>query len=196
MVHASRRQFGTCTQSHAGASVRCLRSLNGTPPFPHFTSCLKKRQRQRAFQVLAMRELAALQARFSAGIYDRAADADLPGMFLGEETLVSKRVAIYRNNTLANAARALEAAYPVVAKMVGMQFFAGLTRQYSLRFPSKSGDLNEYGEAFAEFLAGFAPTTELPYLAEVARLEWQVHRAHYAADAIAFDAARLTAIAP
>jgi hypothetical protein len=65
-----------------------------------------------------------------------------------------------------------------------------------LRFPSQSGDLNEYGEGFAEFLAGFAPTTELPYLAEVARLEWQVHRAHYAADAIAFDAARLAAIAP
>ena len=39
------------------------------------------------------------------------------------------------------------------------------------------------------------PAQELPYLPEVARLEWRVHGAHYAADHPRLDAARLAAIA-
>jgi uncharacterized protein len=141
-----------------------------------------------------MRELAALQARFGAGLEVAGPEAGVPDIFTGESGQVASRFGIYRGNARANASRALAAAYPVVAKIVGGEFFSGLAREYESRFPSVSGDLNEYGESFAAFLAVFAPAQDIPYLADVARLDWQVHRAHYAADAKRFEPARLSSV--
>ena len=138
-----------------------------------------------------MRELADLQARFGAGLEVAGSKAAAPDIFNGESGQVASRFAIYRGNARANAARALAAAYPVLGKIVGDEFFSGLAREYESHFPSVSGDLNEYGESFAAFLAVFAPAQDIPYLADVARLEWRVHRAHYAADAKPFEPASL-----
>jgi uncharacterized protein len=141
-----------------------------------------------------MSDLAAMQALFGWGLDATDAQADALTMFLGGTEQIKQRFAIYRANTLANAVKALEAAYPVVAKIVGSEFFSGLAREYRLRFASQAGDLNEYGEFFADFIDGFAPARDMAYLADVARLEWLVHRAHYAADPAPFDAARLAAV--
>ena len=143
-----------------------------------------------------MRDLSALQAQFGAGLDAPVCAADALEIFLGEPEQVKNRFEIYRGNTMANAVKAIGATYPVIEKMVGAEFFAGLAREYRSRFPSNSGDLNEYGESFAAFLAGFAPAKEIPYLADMARLEWQVHLAHYAADPAPFDPARLASVPP
>jgi hypothetical protein len=143
-----------------------------------------------------MRDLAALQAQFGAGLDARETEPDVLNLFIGGPRAVSSRFGIYRGNTLANAAKAIEAAYPVIAKIVGSEFFSGLARQYQSRFPSQDGDLNQYGESFAAFLDDFPPAAEMPYLADVARLEWQVHRAHYAADPESCDLAWLAALSP
>lgn len=143
-----------------------------------------------------MRELGVLQARFGAGLDAPVPEAGALELFVGETEHVRKRLAIYRGNTKANAARAVGAAYPVIEKIVGGEFFSGLASEYQSRFPSVNGDLNEYGEAFAAFLADFPPAKEIPYLADVARLEWRVHRAHYAADPGPFDPARLASVPP
>ena len=141
-----------------------------------------------------MRELADLQARFGAGLEVTGSKAVALEIFNGESAAVATRFDIYRGNARANAAKALAAAYPIVGKIVGGEFFSGLAREYESRFPSVSGDLNDYGESFAAFLAAFAPAQDIPYLADVARLEWRVHRAHYAADAKPFDATRLSSV--
>jgi hypothetical protein len=143
-----------------------------------------------------MRELAALQARFGSALDAQDTEPGALEIFIGGAAQIRNRFGIYRGNTQANAAKAIEAAYPVVAKIVGVEFFTGLATQYRSRFPSQDGDLNEYGESFAAFLADFPPARKLPYLADVARLEWQVHRAHYAADPAPFDPARLAALLP
>ena len=143
-----------------------------------------------------MRELAALQAQFGAGLDAAVPEAAALRVFSGESEQVRSRFGIYRGNTTANAARAIGAAYPVVEKIVGAEFFRGLAWEFRSRYPSEDGDLNEYGEAFAAFLAAFAPAQEIPYLADVARLEWAVHRAHYAADPATFDPLRLASVPP
>ena len=143
-----------------------------------------------------MRELAALQARFGAGLDAPVPDAGALELFVGETEQVRQRLGIYRGNAKANAAKAIAAAYPVVEKIVGGEFFSGLASEYQSRFASVNGDLNEYGEAFAAFLADFPPAREIPYLAQVACLEWRVHRAHYAADPGPFDPARLASVLP
>lgn len=117
-------------------------------------------------------------------------------IFRGDARMVRDRLAIYRGNVSANQSKALRGAYPVVAKIVGDEFFDGLAREYGRDTPSISGDLNEFGERFAEFLRSFPHVAALPYLQDVARLEWRVHRAFYAADKDKLDAARLSQVAP
>jgi len=106
------------------------------------------------------------------------------------------RLALYRGNLAATAAKALAAAYPVIAALVGAEFFAALARHYVRAWPSQDGDLNLFGQRFGDFLASFPHAAQLPYLAAMARLEWAVHRAHYAADAVPVTPAQLGALAP
>jgi hypothetical protein len=129
-----------------------------------------------------MPELASLQALFSAAMADRARDKYAVPLIAGDAELARRRLAVYRANIAANAVAALAAIYPIVRKLVGDEFFAGLAHAYCAAHPSASGDLNELGGHLAAFLPAFAPARELPYLADVARLEWLVHQAHYAAD--------------
>lgn len=102
------------------------------------------------------------------------------------------RMAIYRNNVLGNWRGALAGAYPVTRMIVGDAFFGALARAYGRAQPSTSGDLNEFGEALAAFLGAFPDTQDLPYLPDMARLEWRVHLAYYAAEAPPFDFSRAT----
>ncbi len=143
-----------------------------------------------------MADLGTLQHAFAAAIAARdVRDADVSALE-GPPERVRARLGLYRGNVQANATKALANAYPVVAQLVGDDFFGGLARAYAARTPSTSGDLNEYGEAFAAFVGAFEPARELPYLADVAHLEWRVHRAHYAADAAPIDVGKVAALAP
>jgi hypothetical protein len=143
-----------------------------------------------------MLELDELQQTFAAALTD-AAQAPRAARLLirGAPAGAVERIAIYRGNVIANARKALASAYPVTVKIVGDEFFDGLAREYLRRHPSVSGDLNSFGAEFARFVAAFPHTQDLPYLPDVARLEWLAHRAHYAADAPPFDATRLASIA-
>jgi hypothetical protein len=93
------------------------------------------------------------------------------------------RLGIYRNNVLGNYRKALGATYPVVRKLVGMPFFNAAVDTFVRAYPSQHGDVNRYGGELARFLASYAPARELPYLPDVARLEWAVDQAAIAADA-------------
>lgn len=103
---------------------------------------------------------------------------------------------IYAANVAGNWLKALAEAYPVARKIVGQPFFEHLARAYSSAHPSRSGDLNEYGADFPAFIADFSDTRDLPYLPDVAQMEWLAHRAHFAPDAPRFDPARLAGISP
>jgi len=119
------------------------------------------------------------QRGFAAGLMD-------PG------PATSHGFAVYRGNVFGNWAKALASAYPIVRKIVGGEFFEGLAREYARAHPSTSGDLNEYGERLSEFVATFPHTQDLPYLSDVARMEWLAHRAYYAADAMPFDLTKIS----
>jgi Putative DNA-binding domain len=91
-------------------------------------------------------------------------------------------VAVYRANAAALATRALGAAYPTVALLVGTASFAAMARAFWLAHPPQRGDLAWWGEALPAFIANDRQLDGEPYLADVARLEWAVHRAGLASD--------------
>jgi hypothetical protein len=105
-------------------------------------------------------------------------------------------IEVYRNNYRGNLHDALAGAYPVVAQLVGDAFFRQVTRQYIGLHPSRSGNLHRYGAEMAGFIAGFAPARELPYLADVAALEWACHCAYFADDAATPDLGKLAQVPP
>jgi hypothetical protein len=141
-------------------------------------------------------DLLELQRGFAAALRDAEATSCAVRWLAGDADLVAQRLAIYRANGVASATKALTAAYPVLLQVVGEEFFNGLARAYLRERPSTCGNLDDYGGEFADFLAEFPHTQTLPYLPDLARLEWLVHRAYGAADARTWDPADLMAIAP
>lgn len=107
-----------------------------------------------------------------------------------------QRLQIYRNNVFITLTNALHAVFPCVQKIVGKDFFIGTAKKYIQQHPSTSGDLREYGHKFAEFLQTFAPAQTLPYLPEVAQLEWAYHQAFHGKASDIFDLHTLTTIPP
>ncbi|MDN2705154.1 DUF692 family protein [Janthinobacterium sp. SUN100] len=135
--------------------------------------------------------LAAGQQAFATALLD--AEAALPP-FAGEQ--VPQCFALYRGNMSATWRRTLGHAYPVVLALVGEEFLGGLARAYGRQMPSDSADLNQFGARFADFLATFPHVADLPYLPDMARLEWAVHLAHYAPDAQGLAPESLAALHP
>ena len=88
----------------------------------------------------------------------------------------------YRANAQAIAERALSAAYPVLARLVGEETMAALARDLWHEHPPTRGDLAWFGAELADQLAATPELADVPYLADMARLEWAVHRTHTAAD--------------
>ena len=104
------------------------------------------------------------------------------------------RFAVYRNNVVVGLVNALRSRFPVVEKIVGEEFFAGMARVFVLERPPRTPLLATYGDEFAPFIAAFGPARELVYLADVARLEAARTRAYHAADAMPLGVAEFAAL--
>ena len=106
------------------------------------------------------------------------------------------RLNVYRNNYLITLRNALRTTFPAIKRLVGADFFAALANAVVERHPPHSPIMSQYGDAFPAFLDDFAPLSEFPYLADVARIEYARVQAYHAADGARFelrDAAAATA---
>jgi hypothetical protein len=89
----------------------------------------------------------------------------------------------YRANAGALSERALGAVFPTVSQLLGEESFAALARAFWRARPPERGDVGEWGEGLADFIDADGQLADTPYVADVARLEWALHRAERAADA-------------
>ena len=135
------------------------------------------------------------QAAFAAALVDARAVEELDGIF-ADSHIALPRLALYRGNIAAAQATALSRAYPVVRALVGDEYFAGLCSTYGRAYPSTSGDLNAFGGQLAAFVGGLESAATVPYLANVAALEWLVHRAYYVADSRALSREHILSLSP
>lgn len=120
-----------------------------------------------------------MQPAFTTALLD-AAHALPPGLLAADPL---ERFAVYRNNVVSGLSRALAAGFPAVEAIVGTEFFAAMAAIFVRQSPPASPVLLDYGAALPDFLQHFTPAAELPYLADVARLELAFTRAFHAADA-------------
>ncbi|WP_322011836.1 DNA-binding domain-containing protein [Paraburkholderia sp. J12] len=104
--------------------------------------------------------------------------------------------AVYRNTVFKGCVDALRANFPTVERLVGSDWFRSAARIYAQDEPPEDARLLLYGSGFPVFLAGFEPARELPWLADVARLDRFWTEAHAAADDTVLGAATMAAFSP
>ncbi len=132
--------------------------------------------------MLSLREA---QQAFVGAVADALPPAELDrliGHIADDAVGAQERLGIYANSIRLNHRSALRATYPVVERLVGEEFFSYAAETFAKTYPSRSGNLDDYGTEFADFLESFAPAASLRYLPDVARLELLVDRLMTAED--------------
>ena len=121
---------------------------------------------------LALRDL---QRAFAAQLSAEAQPA-----LVAEIVPAATRLLIHRHHMLDSLASALAATFPTVQAVVGADFFRGLARAFIGQSLPSQPVLAEYGAGFPAFIAGNGANRDLPYLADVARLDWALNLAFHA----------------
>ncbi len=139
--------------------------------------------------------LDSLQTDFVAALFDTRLAANIASAWSGGDRVV-ERLALHRENLFAAWEKSLGNAFPVIHAIIGAEFFSSLARDYGHAHPSTCGDLNRFGDKFAKFIGDHERAQSLPYLGDVAALEWSIHRAYFAADVSPLSPAHLAALSP
>ncbi|MBN9047164.1 MAG: putative DNA-binding domain-containing protein [Rhizobiales bacterium] len=107
-----------------------------------------------------------------------------------------KRYNVYRNNVTVSLIDALAAIYPAVQRITGVEFFRAMARFHVRATPPASPLLFEYGRDFPAFIECYEFAQDMPWLADVARIERAWLDAYHAADAETVLPEALAAVPP
>ncbi len=144
-----------------------------------------------------MGHLTPLQNRFLAGVLGRREMRSwrLRRLFRDPPAgTVGDRWHIYASGLVVRVMEAIENDFPALTRVLGPGPLRSLIARYTRRFPPSSYDLGRVGDGLVAFLDGDPLTRDLPFLPDLAGLEWAVAGAFVAADEPAFtldDVARL-----
>ncbi|MDZ7921394.1 putative DNA-binding domain-containing protein [Rhodoferax sp.] len=130
-----------------------------------------------------MSTLAQQQQQLLAGLFSLDAENAIKNIAICADSMGARGLKAYQSNGRALAERALLAAYPVLAQMLGAESFAALARALWHASPPQRGDMAQWGDTLADFVAASPQLADDPYLADVARVEWALHTCASAGDA-------------
>ena len=140
----------------------------------------------------ALRDLQAAFAAHLAG-EDRP---DLMGAVVGDTIPAVARLRIHRHHVTHSLVTALAATFPTVQAIVGENFFQSMARTFVAQDLPQQPVLAEYGAGFPAYVAGYGPAAALPYLADVARLDWALNLAFHSPVSARLAAEDLAGMAP
>lgn len=113
---------------------------------------------------------------------------------IGDAPDAGTRLAIHRHHVASSLVRALAVSFPTVEALVGAAFFGQAARVFAAQDPPTQPVLAEYGAGFADFIAAHAPAQGLPYLADMARLDWALNVAFHSPRGPRLTAANLSVL--
>jgi hypothetical protein len=102
----------------------------------------------------------------------------------GSSSFNPRGLQVYQANRAVLAERTLASTYPVVAQLIGVESFEPLARHFWQQHPPQRGDMGQWGAQLPEFLEALQQLADEPFLPDVARVEWALHRAASAPDAV------------
>lgn len=139
-----------------------------------------------------MPSLVDLQAAFAAAVLG---DSDqIAHTVRGAGLAPAQRVQVYRNAVRVRLKDALADTYPVLRRLVGDACFDGVASEFLRQYPPRVGWLHPFGARMAELCARLPVLAGLPYLPDVARLEWAWQQAFHAAGAPGLSAQAFAAV--
>lgn len=141
----------------------------------------------------AMRPASPTQHAFAAALLDAALPVPA-GLSAWNGSEPAARFAVYCNNVVHSLVNVLADTFPVVRQLVGDEFFGAMAQLYLVEHPPASPLMHRYGAGLSAWIADFEPATALPYLSDVARLEWSRLCAFHAADAAPIEVQALVGL--
>jgi len=88
----------------------------------------------------------------------------------------SEQLNIYQSSMKGSLQKVLKDLYPISHKLVGEEFYIYLMESYIQKTFSTNFDIANYGKDFSIFIENFPHAQSLPYLSNMAKLEWAWHR--------------------
>lgn len=119
-----------------------------------------------------MMQLEQLQNDLIAAIFNNDIDAAKQHVKGDEKLSAKQRVGIYRGSVHGILTTSLGITFTVCKQLVGEQFFDKMCDVFIDEYPPQSPFFAKYGNDLNQFLADFEPVKSLPYLSDMAKLEW------------------------
>ncbi|MBL6664311.1 MAG: putative DNA-binding domain-containing protein [Rickettsiales bacterium] len=135
--------------------------------------------------------MAKLQEQFITAIYDKPSDEILDEIILSNVPK-EELLGIYRNNLECHLVNALKLTFAGVFNILKEEEFLELASEFVFNNPSKSNNLDDYGEGFAEFLRQKKDN----FIADLARLDWFKQKSYLAKNNDEFNLEKLQKVSP
>jgi hypothetical protein len=142
-----------------------------------------------------MKKTQELQQNFCTHLFDKKSTEIINSLPYSKQEALA-RLNIYRNNVFGNFESVLSSIYPAIKRLVGEDYFEKLVLDFCKKYPSRSGNLDDFGSEFPQFLQQTRRKHKLPYLPDTARLELFFHQAYFCKDAVDFDLKKFQKIPP
>lgn len=117
-------------------------------------------------------------------------------LFGGTPQRVAAGWRVYRNNVAHSLAEVLRDSFPTVDTLVGSDFFRQAAHEFQKQAMPVSAMVWEYGHGFADFLDHYSDVKSLPWLGDVARLEFGRWQSYHGPAEDALTPEHLQAIPP
>lgn len=140
--------------------------------------------------------LADFQKQMKQALLYKKATTDIFNQLTPSKIQPEDRLSIYQNNVNVSLVSCLSAAFPVIEKIVGEEFFYQGASLYIREHPPEEPCLAKYGNFFPSWLERQPQTQNLPYLGDVGRLEWARLQSWFAPKSKAFSPELLLELSP
>jgi len=131
-------------------------------------------------------KLAKLQEKFIKAIYDET-NLDIFVYIKSRGIPKEELLGVYRNNLEHNLVNSLKLTFENVLRFLKENRFIELAKEFVFKNPSRSNNLDYYGDCFDEFLS----LKEGEFIADVARLDWFRQKSYLAKNDVEVDLASL-----
>lgn len=121
-------------------------------------------------------EYRAFQANLKAAVLGGTPDNKLVDLLAETEGVPAEdRLQIHHNNYRETLSESLAGVFPALEAFVGTVFVKGALSEFCLANPPTGAALSGYGADFASFIEEHRASEQLPYIADIVRLEWALH---------------------
>ncbi len=134
-----------------------------------------------------MVDLRSIQQSMARTLLGHAPDTLLTSAIKTSALKPEDRLRIHQNNYRESLSDALLGLFPLCTAFVGEVFLKQALRHFVMDCPPVEAALYGYGKGLAAFLQTYPAAETVPYLADLARLEWYTHELANVDEVPAFD---------